>query len=34
MIFSRIAKRLLILADAPGFVKKKVEKLALYAKEC
>ena len=34
MIFSKFAKRLLILADAPGFVKKKVKKLALHAKEC
>jgi hypothetical protein len=34
MIFSRIAKRVLILADVLGLVKKKTKKLALYAKEC
>ena len=34
MVFSRIAKRLLILFESPLFVKKKVKKLALSAIEC
>ncbi len=34
MIFSRIAKRVLILFKSPLLVKKKVKKLALSAIEC